>query len=119
MARKLPLKTVPLFAVNGERPNLLSYGEMMGALLRFPGQGQGLSLDEVISCVAAMEVLNKAIEEKAESVTFSDEQWKTLREKLNKFQFTIADPAIAEFGLAIRDAQEAGLNKGKGREDKT
>jgi hypothetical protein len=114
MARKLPLKRVPLTAVNGERPGFLDYGDMMGAMLRFPGQQQqGLSLDEVISCVAALNTLNKAIEDKASSVTFSDEQWKTLRDKLNRFQFTLADQAIAEFGLAIRDAPEAGLKKGE------
>lgn len=114
MARKIPLKNVSLSVVNGERPNFLNYGDMMGAMLRFPGaQNQGLSFEEVLSCVAALDTLTKAIEDKADHVMFSDEQWKTLRGKLERFQFTLADPAIAEFGLAIRDAPEAGLKKGE------
>jgi len=112
MARTLPLKTVKLGVVNGETPNLLSYGDMMGAILRLPGsrgQQQGLSLDEVLQAVAALKTLDEAIKAKADSVTFPDDQWRTLKEKLNHFAFSFADQAIADFGITIREAKETGL----------
>jgi hypothetical protein len=39
-------------------------------------------------------------------VTLTDEQYRTLRERLDQHNFGISDPAIVEFGLAIRNASE-------------
>jgi hypothetical protein len=36
----------------------------------------------------------------------TEEQWRTLHERLDNFPFAVADPAIAEFGLAVRNAPE-------------
>jgi hypothetical protein len=105
MARKLLLRVVPL--ANGAGPPFaFNYAENMQMLLRHAPQGRGLSLDEVLRCVDAMAPLEEAIAAKADEVTLSEEQYRTLREKLDSFSFTIADRVIAEFGLAIRQAPE-------------
>jgi hypothetical protein len=109
MARRLPLKTVPLSSgINGEAPPILDYGGMMASMLRVSQQGQGLSFDEVCRAVEALGPITQAIEARAEEVTLSDEQWRTLRDKLAIFQFAVADPVIVEFGMMIRNAPEIG-----------
>jgi hypothetical protein len=109
MARRLPLKTVPLSVrINGEAPPILDYGGMMASILRVGPPGQGLSFDEVCKAVEALGPIIRAVEAGAEEVTLSEGQWQTLREKLNGFQFAMADPAIVEFGMMIRDAPEIG-----------
>jgi hypothetical protein len=105
MARKIALKTVSV--KNGlDKPTVFSYGEMMQAILKFASQGKGLVLDDVIKAVDALKPLEQAMTEKADHVTYSEEQYQTLKGKLDDFQFAIADAAIAEFGLAIRNAKE-------------
>jgi hypothetical protein len=105
MARKLPLRVVPM--ANGAGPPLeFNYGDTMQMLLRQGSLGRGLTLDEVLRCVEAMAPLEEAIKAKADEVTFTEEQYRTLKEKLDTFAWTIADRVIAEFGLAIRQAPE-------------
>ena len=107
MARKIELRTGCLLSansVNGE-PVTFLWGEMMRNVLR-AAPVQGLNLDQVVRSVEAMTPITKAIEEKAESVTLTEEQWRTLKDRLDSFPFAVADPAIAEFGLAVRNAPE-------------
>jgi hypothetical protein len=106
MARKIELRTGVLIG-NGPNgaPMTFPWGEMMRNVLRQAPQG-GVNLDLVLRSVEAMKPITKAIEEEAESVTLTEEQWRTLRERLDQYPFGIADPAIAEFGLAIRNAPE-------------
>lgn len=106
MARKIELKTVMIYTNGPDKPALFSYAEMLGAMLRFAPQGKGLMLDDVLKAVEALKPLEKAVADKADHVTFSEDQYQTLRTKLDEFQFAIADAAIAEFGLAIRNAKE-------------
>jgi hypothetical protein len=44
-------------------------------------------------------------------VTLTDEQWRTLREKLDRFQFRFADQVIVDFGMMIRNAPEIGTEQ--------
>jgi len=106
MARKIELRTGVLIAngANGA-PATFLWGEMMSNILR-AAPPQGLNLDQIIRSVDAMKPVAEAIEGKAESVTFTEEQWRTLKERLDTFPFAVADPAIAEFGLAVRNAPE-------------
>lgn len=107
MARKIPLRTARITAAaNGSDNATFAYGDMMKTVLTFGSPQKGLTLDEVISATKALEPLNEAIAKRADFVTFSEEQWRTLRDKLEIFPFAIADPAIAEFGLSIRNAPE-------------
>jgi hypothetical protein len=107
MARRLPLLIVKGCLPNGGGPLLdFDYGDMFEALLRHAPQGKGLNLDEVIRCVAAIGTLDAARKARAEEVKFPEEEWRTLREKLDGFTFAFADKVIADFGLAIRQAEE-------------
>jgi hypothetical protein len=107
MARKIELRTGVLIA-NGPNgaPVTFAWGEMMSTVLRHAAPGQGVVLDQVLRAMAALEPVTRAIEDKADCVTLTEEQWRTLRERLEAFPFAVADPAIAEFGLAVRDAPE-------------
>ena len=107
MARKIELRTGVLMGntANGE-PATFSWGVTMSEVLRFAPRQEGVVLDQVIRSVEALKPINQAIEDKAEAVVLTEEQWRTLRERLDKYQFGVADPAIAEFGLAIRNAPE-------------
>jgi hypothetical protein len=102
MARQLALKTVTL-----EGDEAFDYGEMMLAVLR-TGDIRGLSLEDVISAVDAARPIREAKEAGQSTVVLSDDQWKTLVNRLASFRWRIADPAIAEFGLHIRNAVEMG-----------
>jgi len=105
MARKIPLRTVQI--ANGfDRPVNFSYAETLTHILAFAQPGQGLTMDEVLRATDAMAPLKRAIDEGAEYVTFSEEQYKVLTEKLNIFPFAIATSEIADFGLAVRNAPE-------------
>ena len=106
MARKIELRTGVLIAngANGA-PVTFEWGEMMKNILR-QAPPQGINLDQIIRSMEALKPVTQAIEEKAESVTFTEEQWRTLKERLDTFPFAVADPAIAEFGLAVRNAPE-------------
>jgi hypothetical protein len=108
MARKLALRTVPLSlpVANGTAVPLFSYADTMLNMLRMGTGGQGLSFDEGCRAVEALGPIQRALEEHAEDVTVSDAQWVTLRERLDKFPFAFADPAIVEFGMMIRNAPE-------------
>jgi hypothetical protein len=107
MARKIELRTGVLIA-NGSNgsPVTFEWGEMMSNVLRHAPQGQGLVMDQILRSVEALKPVTKAIEDKADSVTLTEEQWRTLRERLDAFPFAVADPALAEFGLAVRNAPE-------------
>jgi hypothetical protein len=106
MARKLDLRTVKMTGVNGAEPGELSYGEMMCLILKLPPRGGSLTLDEIITALDAIKPIEAALKDGAETVTLSDTQWATLRDKLAAFPFAFAVPEIAEFGLAIRNAPE-------------
>jgi hypothetical protein len=108
MARKLLLRTVRIGA-NGVESSAFVYGEMMEALLRQkpPGHG-GLTLDEVLRSLDAIKPIRVAMEASAEEVVLTEDDWKLLVERLNVFSFVVADEAIAEFGLMIRNAPEMG-----------
>ena len=105
MARRIPLRTVTV--VNGSGgPMPFSWAEMIQVILKTASPQRGMTMDEVLACVDAMKPLEKAMDEGAEFVTYSEAQYKILREKLDTFQFALADSAVAEFGLAIREAPE-------------
>lgn len=106
MARRIELRTTRVVAANGAENATFRYGDMMKAILTFGPPQKGLVLDEVIKAVDAVKPLDQAIKDNAEYVVFSEEQWRTLKEKLDQFPFAIADQAIAEFGLEIRNAKE-------------
>jgi hypothetical protein len=106
MARKIELRTGCLFANGaGGPPVAFAWGEMMQNVLRRAPQG-GVNLNEILRSVEALGPITKAVDDKAESVTLTEEQWRTLRDRLEEFPFGVADPAIAEFGLAVRNAPE-------------
>jgi hypothetical protein len=107
MARKIELKVVKLNNGNGEDLPF-SYAAVLLNALRFANPNQGLTMDEVLKAVDAQSPITKAIESNAGSVTLSEEQWRTIVDKLDKFPFAIATQEIAEFGLAIRNAPEIG-----------
>jgi len=100
MARRLELRTVELADAAGN-PQTLDYGVMMMLILRSAPRG-GVSLDDML----------KAVEANADHLVLSDEHWRTLVEKLAVFPFAVADPALAEFGLMIRNAPEIGAPNG-------
>ncbi|HEY1430754.1 MAG TPA: hypothetical protein VGF39_03880 [Stellaceae bacterium] len=106
MARKIELRTGVLTAKgpNGA-PVTFAWGETMSDVLR-RAPGEGVALDQILRVMKALEPVTRAIEDKADCVTLTEEQWRTLCERLEVFRFGIADPAIAEFGLAIRNAPE-------------
>jgi len=105
MARRIPLKTVEL-AIDGVGVRPFSYGETIRSILKLPAPGRGLTLDEVIAAMASLAPVEAALAAGGDSVTLSEEQWQTLLAKLNQFGFALADQAIVEFGLAIRNAPE-------------
>jgi hypothetical protein len=111
MARKLELKTIAV--ANGSLTNgadqsaVFSYPVMLRELLRRAPPG-GLSYDDVVRSVEALRAIDAAIEAGAKEVTLTEEQWRTVRDKLNVFAFGIADPVIVDFGLMIRNAPEIG-----------
>lgn len=110
MARKIELKIVRLANGNGE-DIAFSYGAVLLNALRYANPQEGLVLDEVLKAVEAQQPITKAIEERADSVTLSEEQYKTICAKVERFPFAIATPEIAEFGLYIRSAPELGTEK--------
>ena len=108
MARRIPLKTVMVAngSANGPVISPFVWGEMIQLILKTANQQKGMTFDEVLAAVDAMKPLDQAMEERAEFVTFSEQQYRVLRDKLEQFQFGLATPEVAEFGLAIRDAKE-------------
>jgi hypothetical protein len=111
MARKLELKVVPLSggARNGAAPPMFSYGECLVEMLRYE-PGSGMSFEEVCKAVEALGPIQKALEATppAEEVTLTDDQWRTVRDKLQRYRFGLADPAVVDFGRGILDAEELG-----------
>jgi hypothetical protein len=109
MARRLALKTVPLNGViNGAGgPEQFNYGSVMLNMLRVD-RGQGMSFDEVVRSVEAIGPIQKALDEGGEAVTLTDEQWRTLQDRLMRYQFGLAHEAIVDFGRMILDAPEIG-----------
>jgi len=110
MARRLELRTVELADAAGN-PQTLDYGVMMMLILRSAPRG-GVSLDDMLKAVEALKPIRAAVEANADHLVLSDEHWRTLVEKLAVFPFAVADPALAEFGLMIRNAPEIGAPKG-------
>src|SRR5215203_4081579 len=108
MARRLNLKDVTLVnPINGQTQTF-SYSEMILAILRLAPQGRGMSYEEVESAMEAVNPVKKAIEDNEDHVTFTEEQYKTLNDKLNEFQFSVATEEIVDFGRMIRNAPEIG-----------
>jgi hypothetical protein len=105
MARKLQLKTVTL---NSGLEGEFGYAAHLVAILRFDQQTGGMSFDDIVKRTEALEPIQKAIDEKAAEVTLTDDQWRTVKEKLDRFQFRFADQVIVDFGLMIRNAEEIG-----------
>ena len=105
MARKIPLKTV-MVANGAQGPQPFVWSEMIGIILKNANPQRGMTMDEVLNCVDVLKPIDKAIEEGADEVTFSETQYQTLRRKLDEFQFGIATVEVAEFGLTIRNAPE-------------
>jgi hypothetical protein len=105
MARKLQLKTVTL---NSGLEGEFDYGAHLLAILRWDQQTGGMTFDDVVRRTQALAPIQKAINEKADEVVLSDEQWITLKEKFDRFQFRFADLVIVEFGNMIRNAPEIG-----------
>jgi hypothetical protein len=112
MARKIELKVIQLPDGNG-RELPFSYAAVIVNALRFAHPQQGLVLDEVLRAVDAQGPVLKAIEDNAGQVTLSEEQYRTLLEKIDKFPFGVAAPEIAEFGLYIRNVAEIGREIGR------
>jgi hypothetical protein len=106
MARRIPLRTVRIAVANGTDNAAFAYSDMMKTILTFGSPQKGLVLDEVLKAIDATGALDKAVAEGADHVVFTEEQYRTLREKLESFPFALADTSIAEFGLAIRNAPE-------------
>jgi hypothetical protein len=106
MARKIELRNGLVKVNGGDTEAPFSWAEMMQAILKFAPPNKGLVLDDVLKAVEAMKPLDQAMADHADHVTFSEDQYKTLTERLDQFPFGVADPAIAEFGLAVRNAKE-------------
>jgi len=106
MARKIPLLNAEIKPDGFDHSVSFSYGQSMTHILEFGRPGEGLLAEELLRCVEAKKPLKKAIAEGADCVTFSEEQWKTLKDKLDKYPFGVADDVIAEFILTIRNAVE-------------
>jgi hypothetical protein len=114
MARRIELKSVAANGAggpNGGDPSAsFSYGAMIQALLRYGPPG-GLNFEDVVRSVAALAPVEQAIAEAASEVTLSDEQWRTLKTKLEQFPFAVADQVIVDFGMMIRNAPEIGTGQ--------
>jgi hypothetical protein len=110
MARKIELKTITVNGAGGDgetAPGIFSYSKTIKELLQRAPPG-GLSFDDVVRSVEALRPIDDAIEAGADHAILSDEQWRTLRGKLDVFMFGRADPELVEFGMMIRNAPEIG-----------
>jgi hypothetical protein len=111
MARKIELRKIILpngVGTNGEtEPQIVSYEVLLREILR-RAPPAGLSYDDVVRSVEALRPIEEAIEAGADHVVLSDEQWRTLRTKLEVFPFGVADQIIVDFGMMIRNAPEIG-----------
>jgi hypothetical protein len=111
MARKIELRKITLpngAGINGEsEPAVFSYEVMLREILR-RAPPAGLSYDDVVRSVEALRPIEDAIAAGADTVVLNDEQWRTLRAKLEVFPFGVADQVIVDFGLMIRNAPEIG-----------
>jgi hypothetical protein len=105
MARKIELRSGVLRPINGSRPEPFTWSDVLQQVLTRAPPG-GLSLELVFRSVEAMRPIAQAVEDKAESVILTEEQWHTLCARLEQYPFGVADEAIVEFGLAIREARE-------------
>ena len=120
MARKIELQTVnlqmrPGMVTEDGSPPILSYGQMIDTILRWAPPQKGLSLDEVTRAMEALAPVTAAVRERASEVVLTDEQYKTLIDKLAEFPFGIADEAIVQFGSTLRNAPEIGLDSDASR----
>jgi hypothetical protein len=86
---------------------------MMMVILRQAPRG-GVTLDDMVKSVDALKPIQLAAEARADHVVLTDVQWRTLVDKLAVFPFAVADPALVEFGLMVRNAPEIGAGAGNG-----
>lgn len=113
MARKLSIKDVEMINPLNGQEQVFSYGEMMLAILRLAPQGRGMSYEDVEAAMDAVTPIKQAIEDKAETITLTESQYKTLLDKLREFQFSVATEEIVTFGRMIRNAPEIGTESGE------
>lgn len=103
MARQLEISRLI-----GEGEAAFTYGQLMQAVLQHTPANIGLTMSEVFQCVKAAEPIERALADCASHAVFEEEQWQTLKGKLQSFRFGLATPEIAEFGRHILDAPELG-----------
>jgi hypothetical protein len=116
MARRIPLRSVEMPGVtNGKDGGWQSfeYGSLMQSILVSPpAGGTGVTYAEMDRVLQAKRPIDEAIEKRQDHVILSEEQWKTLNDRLTGFQFGLAHEALFAFGSAIRNAPELGQEKG-------
>ena len=105
MARKLELKTVVLKNGADQPPLTFDYGRVFRQMLEWGGPG-GIVFDEVVRSVEALNPIAAAVEAGKDSVTLSDEQWRTVCDRFRRFPFGGATQEIVAFGRMILDAPE-------------
>jgi hypothetical protein len=109
MARRIELKIIDMAEAAGG--SVFDYGELLINILRFAPPGGGMNADEVLRCGNAQEPLLAAIKDEADHFVLTDEQWRTLRDKADKFQYTVAIQEVCDFILMIRNAKEIGAEE--------
>lgn len=111
MARELKLLVADIENPLTGQMSQFSYGDIMMQVLRLGGSsGKGLTLDEIEQVMDAIGPIKKALESESDSVTLTETQYKTLKERLDQFQFAFASTEIMEFGRMIRNAPEIGTD---------
>ena len=109
MARRLVLKDVAMTNPLNGQAQIFSYSEMMLAVLRLAPQGRGMSYEEVEKAMEAATPIKQAVDAGDDHVTLTEDQYKTLKDKLAEFQFSVATEEIVHFGQMIRSAPEIGM----------
>jgi len=109
MARRIPLLVAEM-PLPGGATQPFGYGEQMLQILRTSPPQSGLTLDEVMTAMEAVRPIEDALKAGTDNVVLTDEQWATLRGKLDRFLWPFADKVIVDFGLAIREATEIGTD---------
>jgi hypothetical protein len=90
----------------GTDPQTFVWGDMIRVILKAANPAKGLTMDEVMQCVECLKPLEAAMEAGEDHVTFTETQYALVLSKLNEFPFGLASTELAEFGLAIRNAEE-------------
>jgi hypothetical protein len=113
MARRIELKTIDIPPGANEPGSVFDYGQLLTNILRFAPPGGGMNADEVIRCGDAQRPLLDAIRADVDHFILTDEQYRTLRDKLEKFQFTISIQEVVDFILMVRNTKEIGAEDEK------